>query len=164
MTTSVAGLIVGGSVDASTASAGIAAVSAAISAFSAWNSRRSARASELALRENSRQRAADNTRQMLEDLGRVYDDAMALIESLARDLQRDPVRVQRSRNALRRSTFVAGLTSPLLQQLIDATEPMKPDEIAHLQEDLQTRSSSLQAGLPILISDDAVTSNDSPSS
>lgn len=129
--------------DASTVSAGIAAVSAAISALSAWNARKSALASESALRESSRQRTIDNARQVLGDLGRVYDDAMALIESLARDLQRDPVRVQRCRDALSRSIFVAGLTTPSLQSLINANGPLRSDEIAQLKQDLQALSSSL---------------------
>jgi hypothetical protein len=130
-------------VDASTVSAGIAAVSAAISALSAWNARKSALASESALRESSHQRTIDNARQVLGDLGRVYDDAMALIESLARDLQRDPVRVQRCRDALSRSIFVAGLTTPSLQSLINANGPLRSDEIAQLKQDLQALSSSL---------------------
>ena len=131
--------------DASTVSAGIAAVSAAVSAVSAWNARRSALASESALREASRQRAIDNARQALGDLGRVYDDAMALIESLARDLQRDPVRVQRSRDALSRSVFVAGQTTSSLQSLIKASGPLRSDEIDELKQDLQALSSSLHA-------------------
>ena len=89
--------------DASTVSAAIAALSAAIAAFSAWNSRRSALASESALREASQQRRIDNSRQMLNALGGVYDDAMAMVESLVRDLGRDPVKVTRCRDALRRS-------------------------------------------------------------
>lgn len=129
--------------DASTVTAGIAAASAAISAVSAWNARRSALASESALRESTRQRAIDNARQVLGDLGRVYDDAMALIESLSRDLQLDPAQVQRCRNALRRSVFVAGLTMPSLQSLINATGPLRSDEIIQLQQDLQALSSSL---------------------
>jgi hypothetical protein len=131
--------------DASTVSAAIAALSAAIAAFSAWNSRRSALASESALREASQQRQLDNSRQMLNALGGVYDDAMAMVESLARDLGRDPVKVTRCRDALRRSALVAGLAIPSVDRLIDATGPLRPDQIAQVQRDLQTRSASLHA-------------------
>lgn len=131
--------------DASTVSAGIAALSAAISAVSAWNARRSALASESALRETSRQREIDSARQMLGDLGRVYDDAVALIESLARDLQRDPMQVERCRDVLSRSLLVAGLTTPSLQSLIDAQEPLRSDVIIGIKQDLQALSSSLHA-------------------
>jgi hypothetical protein len=131
--------------DAATASAGIAAVSAAISAVGAWNARRSALASQSSLRETSRQQVVDNARQTLGDLGRVYDDAMAMIESLARDLQHNPVRVERCREALRRSILVAGISIPSLQNLIDATSPRKPEDIAQLRQDLQNRSTSLHA-------------------
>ena len=135
----------GGLVDASTVSAGIAAVSAAISAVSAWNARRSALASESALKEASRQRTIDNARQSLGDLGRVYDDAMALIESLARDLQRDPVRVQRCRDALSRSIFVAGENTSSLQRLVRANGPLRSEEIDQVKQDLQEISQSLHA-------------------
>jgi hypothetical protein len=132
-------------VDASTVSAGIAAISAAISAISAWNSRRSALASESALRETNLQRTIENARRALGDLGLVYDDAMALIESLSRDRQRDPVRTQHCRNALTRSVFVAGLTTPTLQSLVKATDPLRSDEIDQIKQDLQALSSSLHA-------------------
>lgn len=131
--------------DASTVSAGIAALSATISAVSAWNARRSALASESALRETSRQREIDSARQMLGDLGRVYDDAVALIESLARDLQRDPMRVERCRDVLSRSLLVSGVTTPALQGLIDAQEPLRSDEVIGIKQDLQVLSSSLHA-------------------
>jgi hypothetical protein len=150
--------------DASTVSAGIAAVSAAISAVGAWNARKSALASELTLRETGRQQAVNNARQMLRDLGRVYDDAMAMIESLARDLQRDHVRVQRCRDALRRSAFVAGLTMPSLQNLLNANEPLRPDEVIRLQQDLQTRSCSLHALTASSILNEVATTSDPPSS
>jgi hypothetical protein len=132
-------------VDASTVSAGIAAVSAAISAVSAWNARRSALASESALREASRQQAIDNARLRLGELGKVYDGAMALIEGLARDLQRDPAQVQRCRDALRRSVVVSGLDIPSVQSLISAAAPLRSDEVAQIQQDLQAFSSSLHA-------------------
>ena len=82
---------------------------------------------------------------MLGDLGRVYDDAVALIESLARDLQRDPAQVERFRNVLSRSLLVSGLTTPSLESLINAREPLRSDEIIGIKQDIQALSSSLRA-------------------
>jgi hypothetical protein len=132
-------------VDASTATAAIAAVSAAISAVSAWNARRSALASESTLRETSRQQIINNVRQRIGDLARVYDDSMALVESLARDLQRDQAKVQRCRDALQRSVLVAGLAIPSVQSLVDANGPLTADQLARIQQDLQAESASLHA-------------------
>jgi hypothetical protein len=135
----------GGTVDASTVSACIAAISATVSAFSAWNSRRSAQASQIAVREAREQRQVDNARAMLAMLGSVYDDSMGLIESLARDLIRDPASVAQHRSALQRSALVAGVTAPSLQRLMEASVPLTPEEVATVRDDLMAISASLHA-------------------
>jgi hypothetical protein len=130
--------------DASTASAYIAAVSAAVSAISAWNARKSAQASLAAVRETREQRAIDNSRSSLTELGSVYDNVAILIESLARDLTRDPAAVTRHRDALRRSILVAGITTPAIQKLIDATGPLQSSDVQQIREDLMSQSVSLR--------------------
>ena len=82
---------------------------------------------------------------MLAMLGSVYDDSMGLIESLARDLIRDPASVAQHRSALQRSALVAGVTAPSLQRLIEATAPLTPEEVATVRHDLMAVSASLHA-------------------
>lgn len=130
--------------DASTVSIIIAGASAAIAAFSAWNSNRSAQASLAALKENREQRAADNFRASLADIGDVYDHSMTLVESLDRELTRDPPAVARKREALRRSALVAGVMTPVLQKLLDATAPLPPSEVTRLREELMSTSVALR--------------------
>ena len=133
-----------GSVDASTASACIAAISATISAVSAWNSRRSARASLAALQDSREQRRLESSRAALVALGDVYDDCMSLAESLRRDLTRDPAEVSRRREALRRTSLVAGVMTPTMEKLIAATVPLNSVEVAQIREELMSRSLSLR--------------------
>jgi hypothetical protein len=81
--------------------AGIGALSATVAAISAFNSRKSAQASEAALRETRRQREIDNARTELGLLGALYDDALALARSLAVDRSSDPAAVERTRESLK---------------------------------------------------------------
>jgi hypothetical protein len=128
---------------AASASAIIGAVSAATAAFAAWNSRRSAQASQAALRESRQQRQIDNARKELGELGTVYDHAMALVESLAIELRRDPAAVERKREALRRCLLVSAVRTPALDHLVAADGPLTQAEIASVREELMTRSSGL---------------------
>jgi hypothetical protein len=130
--------------DASTISTIIAGLSATVAAFSAWNSNRSAQASLAALKETREQRAVDNSRLFLAAVGDVYDHSMTLVESLDRDLTRDPPAVARKREALRRSALVAGVTTPAVQNLLDATAPLPPSEVARLREELMSTSVALR--------------------
>jgi hypothetical protein len=130
--------------DASTISTVIAGASAAIAAFSAWNSSRSAQASLAALKESREQRAVDNSRASLAAIGDVYDHSMALVQSLDRDLTRDPPAVARKREALRRSALVAGVLTPSVQKLLDATAPLPPSQITRLREELMSTSAALR--------------------
>ena len=125
------------------ASTTIAAVSATISAVSASNSRHSAQASETALRETRQQRQADNARRELASIGEIYDQATVLIEALAIDLNRDPAAVARKREQLARQLIVTGLTTPGLERLLTATEPLTSTEIAAVRADLTSRSAAL---------------------
>lgn len=130
--------------DASMISACIAAISATVSAFSAWNSRRSAQASQAALQDSREQRKIDNSRADLIALGNVYDDCMNLIESLDRDLTRDPTKVHRYRETLRRSSLVAGVMTPALEVLMASTAPLSSQQVTQIREDLLSMSTSLR--------------------
>jgi len=134
--------------DASTISTIIAGAAAAIAAFSAWNSNRSAQASLAALKESREQRAVDNSRASLAAIGDVYDRCMILVESLDRDLTRDPPAVARKREALRRSALVAGVLPPTVQKLLDATAPLLPSEVTVLREELMSTSVALHRAEP----------------
>jgi hypothetical protein len=131
--------------DASAVSAYIAAAAAAVSAFSAWNSQRSAQASLASVKEARQQRAIDNSRANLAALGTVYDDSMSLVESLDRDLTRDPANVGRKREALRRSAFVAGIMTPAVQGLIEAAEPLPARKVEQLRRELVAISAALRS-------------------
>lgn len=129
------------------ASTTIAAISATISAISAANSRRSAHASETALRETRRQRQADDARRELNSIGEIYDEATELIQALAVDLYRDPASIEQRRERLRRRMIVAGIVAPGIQQLLSAAEPLSEDQIAAVRADLTNRSASLHRAL-----------------
>jgi hypothetical protein len=128
---------------AASVSAIVGAMSAATAAFAAWNSRRSAQASEAALRETRHQRQIDNARTELGDLGTVYDHAMALIDSLAVELRRDPAAVERKREALRRCLLVAAINTPALGHLVAADRALTEAEVIAVREELLARSSGL---------------------
>ena len=128
---------------ASSVSAIVGALSATIAAVSARNSRRSAQASEAALRETRHQRQADDARRELETLGAVHDEAMALVRALATDLRREPAVVERCRNALRRSAMISGLATPGLTRLLQANQPLEPAEVEAIQQELTARSARL---------------------
>lgn len=125
--------------------AGIGAISATVAAISAFNSRKSAQASEAALRETRRQREIDNTRLELTLLGVLYDDALALTRALAVDRSRDPAAVDRARESLKRSMMTAGLTEPGLTRLVEADAPLSAREVAAIREELTARSATLRA-------------------
>jgi hypothetical protein len=128
---------------AASVSAIVGAASATVAAFSAWNSRRSAQASEAALRETRHERQMDGARRELDGLGVIYDHAMALIQALSIELRRDPAAVERKREALRRVVLVAGLTEPALSLLIEVDRALRPAEVAALREALTARSAAL---------------------
>lgn len=128
---------------AASVSAAISAASAVTAALSAWNSRRSAEASELALRETRQQRRIDNARKELEGIGTVYDQAMALIDALSIELRRDPAAVERKREVLRRSMMVAGFAGPALSRLAEATRPLELVDMAQLRAEFTCRSTLL---------------------
>lgn len=125
-------------------SAIVGAVSATVAAVSARNSRRSAQASEAALRETRRQRQADDARRELQDLGSVYDEAMALIRALATELRREPAAVERRRNALHRSVMTSGLATPGLTHLLQAHQPLGPEAVEAVRHELTSRSAALR--------------------
>jgi hypothetical protein len=106
--------------------ASISAVIALISLSIAWRSSRTARA---ALAETRRNNQALHAQRSRDDASRVYDDAVRLIESLVRDLPLAPDRVEPLREALRRSSRVAGITTPEITELLGAHAPL-PDRRA----------------------------------
>jgi hypothetical protein len=128
---------------AASVSAVVGAISAAIAAFSAWNSRRSAQASEAALRETRRQREMEAARKELEGLGVIYDHAMALIQALSIELRREPAAVERKREALRRAVLVAGLIEPALSLLMEVDRALAPAEVAAVRRALTSRSAAI---------------------
>jgi len=148
------GAEIGGSVEATTmsaiaasVSAVIGAASATIAAISAWNSSKSATASETALRETRDQRRIDNARTWLNELGSVYDQAMAFISAIAVERRREPALVERGREALRRSLMIAGLASPAFTRLVEANEPLTNEEISAVRDEFTRRSAALHAVL-----------------
>jgi hypothetical protein len=123
--------------------AGIGAISATVAAISAFNSRKSAQASEAALREARRQREIDNARTELQLLGELYDDALALVRALALDRVRNPAAVEHARESVKRSMMIAGLTTSGLTRLVEADAPLSTQEIADVREELTEQSAGL---------------------
>jgi hypothetical protein len=128
---------------AGSVSATIGGISATVAAVSAFSSRKSAQASEAALRETRQQREIDNARTELRSIGAVYDDALTLVEALAVDLRRDPAAVERAREAVRRSMLVAGLTTPALLRLAEANAPLSGGEVSAVREEIAAESNRL---------------------
>ena len=124
--------------------AGIGAISATVAAISAFNSRKSAQASEGALRETRKQREIDNARTELSLLGALYDDALGLVQALAVDRARDPAAVERARESLKRSMMIVGLTKPGLTRLVEADAPLSAREVAVIREEIAERSANLR--------------------
>jgi hypothetical protein len=132
---------------AGSTSAGIAAISATIAAIGAFNSRKSAQASETALRETRRQRELDNARTELNALATMYDDVLALVHALAVDRSRNPAAVERARSVVQRSMVVVGVTTPALVRLVAADAPLSSGEIVEVRSQLSARSAALRARL-----------------
>jgi hypothetical protein len=127
----------------------VAAVSASVSAVSAWNSHRSAKASQKALEETRQQRRIDDTRFRIGLLGTLYDDSMAVVASLGRDLRSDPANVERRKDVLRRSSMVAGIETPAMNRLLLATEPLTAAEVDQMRSELTARSAAFHELLTV---------------
>jgi hypothetical protein len=102
----------------------IAVASAVIAAFSTWTARRAARTARQALTETRRNNEVTQAQRARDDSGKVYEDALRLMESLGRDLPLAPQRVEPMRDALRRSAQTAGMAHPLIRGLIVADAPL----------------------------------------
>jgi hypothetical protein len=125
----------------------IGSVSTTVAAVSAWNSWRSARASLAALEETRRQRTIDNARSDLLNIGHIYDEATAFIETLNRSYRSDRAAVERSRESLRRSLMIAGIPLSSAHYLLEANEPLPADRVEEVRSELNAISASFHTRL-----------------
>lgn len=117
----------------------VAAISAAIALISLLIAWRSSRTARVALAETRRNNEILRAQRSRDDASRVYDDAMGLAESLVRDLPLAPHRVEPLREALRRSSKVAGITTPEITELLGAHAPLPEKRVEEIKSQLLAR-------------------------
>jgi hypothetical protein len=117
----------------------IAAISAVIAAVSMWTARRSSRTAKEALYETRRNNQLAQLTRSRSDSIQVFDDAMRLIEALARDATREPQRVAPVRDALHRSAQAAAMITPPIRELLSAQGPLPQARVEDIKTQLLAR-------------------------
>lgn len=117
----------------------IAAISVVIAAISMWTARRSSRTAREALVETRRNNQLAQLARSRGDSIQVFDDAMRLIEALARDATRAPQRVDPARDALQRSAQAAAMMTPPIRELLSAEGPLPQTRVEEIKTQLLAR-------------------------
>jgi len=117
----------------------IAAIGVVIAAISMWTARRSSRTSREALEETRRNNQLIQLNRSRGDCIRVFDDAMRLMEALARDATRAPHRVDPARDALQRSAQAAAMMTPPIRELLSAQGPLPQAHVEEIKMQLLAR-------------------------
>jgi hypothetical protein len=117
----------------------IAAIGVAISAISMWIARRSSRTAREVLTETRRNNQLTQLTRSRSDSIQVFDDAMNLIEALARDATRAPQRVDPARDALLKSAEAAGMMTSPIRELLSAQEPISHARVDDIRMQLLAR-------------------------
>lgn len=117
----------------------IAAISVVIAAISMWTARKSSRTVREALIETRRNNQLAQLARSRGDSIQVFDDAMRLIEALARDSTRAPQRVDPARDALQKSAQAAAMMTPPIRELLSAQEPLPQVRVEEIKTQLLAR-------------------------
>jgi hypothetical protein len=117
----------------------IAAISVVIAAISMWTARKSSRTAREALVETRRNNQLAQLARSRGDSIQVFDDAMRLIEALARDGTRAPQRVDPARDALQKSAEAAAMMTPPIRELLSAQGPLPQARVEEIKTQLLAR-------------------------